>query len=129
SLPNANLSFYGWDSAPDALGIGNAAVGVHYSAYSQSIAFGVRDPDSDRQFGADLAPANLYYQVHYTSGRVDAGSQGSPLFTQNKKMVGILAGGTASSQVGGVCSIDPFVAVYSRFSAAFPELARYLAPN
>jgi hypothetical protein len=129
SLPNANLAFYGWDSAPDALGIGNAAIGVHYSAYSQSIAFGVRDPDSDRQFGADLAPGNLYYQVHYTSGRVDTGSQGSPLFTQNKRIVGTLAGGTVSSQVGGVCKIEPFVAVYSRFSSAYPDLARYLAPN
>jgi hypothetical protein len=125
SLPNASLVFYGWNASADALQVGDKATGIHHpSADYKRISFGVRDPDRTAQIGSEIAPSNLYYQIRETAGRIEPGSSGSPLFTQDKTVVGTLTYGPA----GNACSISPFSAGYARFSAAYPSLSAYLSP-
>jgi hypothetical protein len=126
SLPNLNLTFYGWSASTTALNIGDPTVGVHHPAESFTrIAFGVRAPDINTIVSSELAPANLYYQVNETSGRVEPGSSGSPLFTQNQVIVGNLSFGPS----GDACSTTPYIAGYGRFSNAYPNLAQWLSPG
>ena len=125
-LPNLNLTFYGWNGSATALPIGGGTTGIHHpQADYKRIAFGVRSNDVTAQIGSEIAPANLYYYVQETSGRIEPGSSGSPLFTADKMVVGTLTYGPG----GDACTINPFYAGYARFSAALPALASYLSPQ
>ena len=124
-LPKISLTFYGWNGSTTALLVGDKTTGVHHpQADYKRIAFGVRDPDVTAQIGSEIAPANQYYYVRETSGRIEPGSSGSPLFTQDKVVVGTLTYGPP----GDACSVTPFSAGYGRFSSALPALASYLNP-
>ena len=125
-LPNTNLTFYGWNSASTALPVGTSAVGVHHpQAEYTRISFGVRDPDMAAQVGTELAPAANYYQIRETSGRIEPGSSGSPLFLADKTIVGTLTYGPG----GNACTTSPFSAGYGRFSVAYPAMSSYLSPS
>jgi len=124
-LPNINLTFYGWNGSATALPVGGTTTGIHHpQADYKRIALGVRSTDVTAQIGSETAPASLYYNVQETSGRIEPGSSGSPLFTADKLVVGTLTYGPP----GDACSISPFYAGYARFSAALPALASYLSP-
>ena len=125
SLPNINLVFYGWNASATALPVGTAVTGIHHpQADYTRIVFGVRNADAAAQVGTDLAPASMFYQIQATSGRIEPGSSGSPLFTQDKLLVGALTYGPG----GDACSTSPFTAGYGRFSVAYPALSSYLSP-
>ena len=120
-----NLTFYGWDASATALPIGAAAIGIHHpQADYTRIYFGSRGADMAAQVGSDLAPANLYYQIQATSGRIEPGSSGSPLFDSAKNVVGTLTYGPPTN----ACSTSPFTAGYARFAVAYPAVSAYLAP-
>jgi len=124
-LPNVKLTFYGWNASGSAVPMGGAVAGVHHPQGDYTrIVFGSRSPDAAAQIGSDLAPAGMFYQVQATSGRIEPGSSGSPLFTPDQAIVGTLTYGPS----GNACSISPFTAGYGRFSAAYPSLAQYLSP-
>lgn len=126
TLPDINLTFYGWNGSGAALPVGGATTGIHHpQAGYKRIAFGVRVEDVAAQIGSDIAPASMYYNVQETSGRIEPGSSGSPLFTSDKSVVGTLTYGPP----GDACSISPFYAGYARFSVALPSLASYLSPS
>ena len=124
-LPNTTLTFYGWNGSATALPIGGATTGMHHpEADYTRIAFGVRSSDVTAQVGTEIAPATMFYDIQETSGRIEPGSSGSPLFTSDKLVVGTLTYGPA----GTACSISPFYAGYGRFSVALPALTAYLSP-
>jgi hypothetical protein len=123
---NVPLTFYGWNSSATAVAMGDTLVGIHHpKADFKRISFGVRDPDMAAQVGTEYAPSNMFYQVRETSGRIEPGSSGSPLFNSSKMIVGTLTYGPS----GTACSISPFSAGYGRFSTAYPALAPYLSPT
>jgi hypothetical protein len=108
-----------------ALPMGGSVVGIHHpQADYTRIMFGSRNSDATVQVGTDTAPAAMFYQIQATSGRIEPGSSGSPLFTPDELIVGTLTYGPA----GNACSISPFTAGYARFSAAYPSLSQYLSP-
>jgi lysyl endopeptidase len=124
-LPNGNLTFYGWNASSTALPMGGSVVGMHHPEGDYTrIVFGSRSADAAAQIGTDVAPASMFYQIQATSGRIEAGSSGSPLFTPDESIVGTLTYGPS----GNACSISPFTAGYARFSVAYPSLSQYLSP-
>jgi hypothetical protein len=126
ALPaGTNLTFFGWDASSTALPIGAAATGIHHpEADYTRIYFGVREADMAAEVGSDLAPAADYYQILATSGRIEPGSSGSPLFDAAQNVVGTLTYGPATA----ACSTSPFTAGYARFAVAYPALSSYLSP-
>jgi hypothetical protein len=132
SIPNIDLVFLGWNPSTSVLPLSSGATptsttvtGIHHpeAGYTR-ISFGVRTPDAAEQIGSDTAPANMYYQIEETQGRVEPGSSGSPLFTSDQLIVATLT----YAPSGSACSISPFTAGYARFSVAYPQLSQYLAP-
>jgi hypothetical protein len=133
SIPNINLVFLGWNASTSVLPLSSGgtptsatATGIHHpEADYTRISFGVRTPDAAAQIGSDIAPADMYYQIEETQGRVEPGSSGSPLFTSDQLIVATLT----YAPSGSACSISPFTAGYARFSVAYPQLSQYLAPS
>jgi len=124
-LPNVNLTFYGWNASATALPMGGSVAGVHHpQADYTRIVFGSRNPDVTVQVGTEVAPAGMFYQIQATSGRIEPGSSGSPLFTADQSIVGTLTYGPS----GNACSVSPFTAGYGRFAVAYPSLSQYLSP-
>ncbi len=125
-LPNSNLTFYGWNAGSTALPMGGLVAGMHHPQGDYTrIVFGSRNPDAAAQIGTSLAPASVFYQIQATSGRIEPGSSGSPLFTADESIVGTLTYGPS----GDACSTSPFTAGYARFSVAYPSLSQYLSPT
>jgi len=132
SIPNIDLVFLGWSPSTSVLPLSSGATptsatvtGIHHpEADYTRLSFGVRTPDATEQIGTDTAPADMYYQIEETQGRVEPGSSGSPLFTSDQLIVATLT----YAPSGSACSISPFTAGYARFSVAYPQLSQYLAP-
>jgi single-stranded DNA-binding protein len=107
--------FLGWNTA--APEIGESLAVIHHPLGSwKRVSFGARVADSSV---ADL-PANLYYQVLYSSGLTEPGSSGAPLLNASTHIVGTLTGG--STPVCGGSNWD----MYGRFSVAYPALKQWL---
>ena len=129
SLPNMGLDFYGWDAGDD-VAIGSPVTAVHHPGPDAArIAFGFRGQDQDTviQTGptsSTILDAASYYQVGVTYGHVEPGSSGSPLFSQDGRLVG-----TLTSIPAALCPADPFPAQYFRFAKAYPQLAQYLGSS
>jgi hypothetical protein len=120
----AGVTFAGWD--PGRPGPGSDVVGIHHPSGSwKRISFGTRNADATANVEGDTAPGSLYYQLLYSSGRVEHGSSGSPIFTSP----GVVAGSLSYAEVttdGDVCSINPQGAGYSRFSVTYSGVHDYL---
>jgi len=130
SLPNMGLEFYGWDTADD-IPVGGSVAAIHHpGADATRIAFGVRDPDSNALYQNGLPvstplDSGSYYQVRVIDGHLESGSSGSPLFSQDGRLLGTLT----SLIPWGACLDNPFVIQYFRFAKAYPQLARYLGSS
>lgn len=82
---NPNLTWLGWDK----------------SGYTPSSGFGIHHPKGDvmkisiegNQFGTSSPPGNYRWTVNFDFGIVEPGSSGSPVFNQNKRVVGQLSVG------------------------------------
>jgi hypothetical protein len=120
----AGVTFSGWD--PGDPGVGSDVIGIHHpSASWKRISFGTRFPDASVEVEGSVAPANKYYQVGMTAGRVEHGSSGSPLFTTPGVIVGSLSYGEILED-GTVCAINPQGAGYSRFSVTYSAVSDFL---
>ncbi len=101
-------------------------VGIHHPEGDYTrIAIGTRQADAPTNISGTIAPANLYYQVSWSSGLVEEGSSGSPLLDSNGNLVGTLTAGPVVSTGQSACSVRP-TAVYARFSAAASAFGPYL---
>ncbi len=120
--------YFGWSATDPA--VGDAVVGIHHPASSWTrISFGERTADQAMDVSGVTAPANLFDQVVFTAGIIEEGSSGSPLLNAAGDIVGSLTAGPVLRNGELNCSISPFQAVYSRFSAAYAVLGGYLNVN
>jgi hypothetical protein len=120
----AGTTFAGWDitDPPNASDL----TGIHHPSGSwKRISFGERVADAAHLVSGIPAPANLFLQVQWDQGRVEHGSSGSPLFSAP----GVIVGSLSYAEVlddGTVCTINPSVAGYSRFSNTYAHVSDYL---
>jgi hypothetical protein len=63
---------------------------------------------------------------NFTQGIIAPGLSGSPSFNSAGEVVRTLGDGPPTSDPMSACSIDPFIAAYSRFSVDFAALKPYL---
>lgn len=119
---NLGLWYLGWDA-------GNAAptegVGIHHpSGDAKKISI---ENDGITNFGSNInwdddgdgntdytTPPNTHWRVLFDDGGTEGGSSGSPLFDQNKRVVGQLHGGT-----GDCPGDDGFRKFYGRFDVSW----------
>ncbi len=87
-----NIYYAGWSAEPTA---GTSSVGIHHPAGDiKKITFNV-DPLVSSE-GLSGTPDSHWEVTEWEDGTTEGGSSGSPLFDQNKRIVGQLHGGTAS---------------------------------
>jgi hypothetical protein len=120
----AGTTFAGWDIAdPPQLA---ELTGIHHPSGSwKRISFGERVADATNVVEGITAPGDLFTQVQWNEGRVEHGSSGSPLFSAPGVVVGSLSYGPVNDD-GTVCTIDPSVAGYARFSNTYTQVHDYL---
>jgi lysyl endopeptidase len=103
-----NVVFSGWDRT------GNnplSAVGIHHpSGDVKKISFAEAELTSSTWFGT---PANSHWHPIWDDGVTEGGSSGSPLFDQNKRIVGQLHGGASG------CGNDDLSDEYGKFSLSW----------
>jgi hypothetical protein len=120
----AGTTFAGWDIADPP--ISTAVTGIHHPSGSwKRISFGERVADATNVVEGTTAPGDLFLQVQWDKGRVEHGSSGSPLFSAPGVVVGSLSYGPVNDD-GTVCTIDPSVAGYARFSNTYASVHDYL---
>lgn len=112
-----------WD--PAEVPQGAAVAGVHHPAGSfKRISLGERY-FTYWSMDYSVVPEDLYYQVRWNEGITEPGSSGSPLFSRPGVIAGVLSYGFSSTGVDA-CEMNPSLAGYGRFSAAYPYLRPYL---
>lgn len=112
-----NVYYSGWDAS----GIpAQEVVSVHHPAGDiKKISRSFDAVEAGQQVvGTELRDV---WQIEYwDDGIVEQGSSGSPLWSENKLLVGQLSGGL------GTCDDDTAVAAYGRFDLAYPLMAPWL---
>jgi hypothetical protein len=125
----SGVTFAGWDTNDPP--ISTSLTGIHHPSGSwKRISFGQRvadatNPIGNSSGGTSVATGNLFLQVLWNRGRVEHGSSGSPLFSGPGVVVGSLSYGPILPD-GTVCSVNPSVAGYSRFSNTYSQVSDYL---
>ncbi len=120
----AGTTFAGWDIADPPMA--TSLTGIHHPSGSwKRISFGQRAADAATDVQGQTANGSLFLQVLWNGGRVEHGSSGSPLFSAPGVIVGSLSYGEVLSD-GTVCTINPSVAGYSRFSNTYAHVSDYL---
>lgn len=112
-----NAYFSGWDATGV---IPTRTTGIHHPRGDvKKISF-----DNDiASIGTYGSVPNSHWRVNdWDDGTTERGSSGSPLFDQNKRIVGQLHGG------GAACG-NNFPDYYGRFDLSFPDLKQWLAPE
>ncbi|WP_342088073.1 trypsin-like peptidase domain-containing protein [Dyadobacter sp. OTU695] len=94
---NHGVSFAGWDRSGSAA---TSAVGIHHpDGDVKKISFDNNavstNSSSVTWTDGTTSPSNSHWNVGYDNGTTEGGSSGSPLFDQNKRIVGQLHGGPA----------------------------------
>ena len=120
----AGTTFAGWDIEDPPLF--TDLTGIHHPSGSwKRISFGNRVGDVTKEVDGQTAAASLFLQVAWQKGRVEHGSSGSPLFSSPGVIVGSLSYGPVFED-GTVCSVNPSIAGYSRFSNTYAHVKDYL---
>ncbi|NQX90944.1 MAG: T9SS type A sorting domain-containing protein [Flavobacteriales bacterium] len=84
------IEFCGWDNSDDETL--QSAVGIHHpSGDVKKICF-----EDDAPYQANTAGAAVWFIDEWEDGVTEPGSSGSPLFDQNKRIIGQLYGGAAA---------------------------------
>jgi hypothetical protein len=122
-VPNG-VTFSGWD--PGNPGMGDFTAIHHPSGSWKRLSFGFRFADQDVEIvDLGLAPAQKFYRIAFTEGRIERGSSGSPLFSSP----GVIVASASYAQIfsdGTVCRINPQGTGYSRFSVTYDAVKDYL---
>jgi hypothetical protein len=120
-LQAVNPYFAGWDRSgttpTQVFGIHHPAGDIKkYSENTNTVTNPVTTNSSPNTFGGGSQPlvldAQALWQFRWTKGWMEGGSSGSPLFDQNKRLIGTLTGGTS-----GVANCNNSIRVnsYGRF--------------
>lgn len=109
--PESYKPFYsGWNARNTKA---KRTVGIHHpSSDIKKISFSKNSPSAD----------DGYWSVKWSSGSTEPGSSGSPLFDENKRIVGVLSGGDAAC---GNNEPD----FYGRMDKIFGKIKQWLAPD
>ncbi len=120
TLPNG-VTFAGW--MPEELPIGAAVTGIHHPTGDyKRISFGSRaEPILVRG-----RPEPKYHTIVWRTGVTEGGSSGSPIFTNEGLIVGMLSGGPKPPTGKTECDLTPAYDWYGRFSTAYPTLQGFL---
>jgi len=115
-IPLAYNPYYaGWDAT------GNTplnSTGIHHPAGDlKKISF-----DDDAAGTAPYGGATTWQVFDWEDGTTEGGSSGSPLFDQNKRIVGQLFGGQASCGF----NVNDY---YGKFDITYPNVCNWLAPG
>jgi PKD repeat protein len=122
--PAAYQPYYaGWDLTNSATG----TVGIHHpEGLKKKISF---DYDAPTTFDGVISwnngndsPANTHWKVSFDKGHVGGGSSGSPLFNQNKRIIGQLHGGGTVDNYYGKLNYS-----WTHVDAGYSTLKNYLA--
>jgi hypothetical protein len=120
----SGTTFAGWDIADPPYS--TALTGIHHPSGSwKRISFGNRSGDVSSEVEGTTLDGSLFLQVQWNDGRVEHGSSGSPLFSAPGVIVGSLSYGEVNSD-GTVCTINPSVSGYARFSHTYSQISDYL---
>jgi chitodextrinase len=113
-----NVYYSGWDATGN---IPTKTTGIHHPAGDvKKISFD-NDAASISSYGS--SSGNTHWRVHdWDDGTTEPGSSGSPLFDQNKRVVGQLHGG------GAACGNNESD-WYGRISITYPNICQWLAPG
>ena len=93
--PSHNLFFSGWDRSGNNAG---TATAIHHPAVAEKrISFELQPTTVTSYFGANTPGDNTHIRVaDWDHGTTEGGSSGSPLFDENKRIIGQLHGGDAA---------------------------------
>ncbi|MFZ6051366.1 trypsin-like serine peptidase, partial [Halocola ammonii] len=110
-----NVFYAGWDATGNTP---QEQVGIHHpSGDVKKISL-----DDDSGLSAVWGGAQTWRVQNWEDGTTEGGSSGSPLFDQNKRIVGQLYGGQAA------CNFN-FNDYYGKFSVTYPNVCQWLAPG
>ena len=120
TLPNG-VTFAGW--MPEELPMGTAVTGIHHPTGDyKRISFGNRaEPIPTRG-----RPEPKFHTIVWRTGVTEGGSSGSPIFTNEGLIVGMLSGGPKPPAGKTECDLTPAYDFYGRFSTAYPTLQGFL---
>jgi PKD repeat protein len=115
NIPSSGVCIHHPQGTPKCIAIDNNPI----SNYPSSIQW----TDGSNKVISTTA-ANTHWQVQFDQGATEEGSSGSPLFDQNKRIVGQLHGGTSSRSLFGKLSLS------WNYNASFDkQLAHWLDPD
>ncbi|KAA1244481.1 T9SS type A sorting domain-containing protein [Aquimarina sp. RZ0] len=112
-----NVYYSGWDATGTQP---TNTTGIHHPAGDiKKISFDYEAPSISGYGGS----SNTHWRINdWNDGTTEPGSSGSPLYDQNKRIIGQLHGGSAA------CGNNGYDA-YGRFDLSFPNLSQWLAPG
>lgn len=115
-----NVYYSGWDATGN---IPTKTTGIHHpDGDVKKISFD-SDPSSITSYYGGSGSGTTHWRVSdWDDGTTEGGSSGSPLYDQNKRVVGQLHGGDAAC---GNNSPD----WYGRLSVTYPNICQWLAPG
>jgi V8-like Glu-specific endopeptidase len=133
NFSNSGVRFLGWDRS------GNtplSGTGIHHPKGNlMKISFDIKNTMSsnnnpiswrDCTNGGAISPVNTHWVVKYRNGTTEGGSSGSPLFDQNKRVIGQLHGG------GAGCPDEPYGTVtkyYGQLHKSWWLIGMWLNPT
>jgi V8-like Glu-specific endopeptidase len=131
AFPNIDVKVLGWNSTEIAANQQVTSISHPHGDYKR-IALGERTRDATIRFDdGTRMPANRGYQVSWFEGVTQGGSSGSPLLANiggRQYVVGTLTGGPDIDEDDDalVCRTSNMIGSYGRFTAAYPDLQRFL---
>jgi hypothetical protein len=128
-IPDAYQPYYaGWShsiTAPySGAGIHHPSGDIKKISVYNTKATSEGDYDVDGQY----FEANSLWLVYWNKGIIEGGSSGSPLFNQNKHIVGVLSLGPDANAVCSLSSNQKY-ALYAKTASSWNVLKPFLSPN
>ncbi len=126
--PTANAFFAGWDATASSI---SSAVGVHHPNTDEKRISFDNDPLQFTSYGGTTPITGFDHVrvIDWNIGTTEPGSSGSPLFDQNKRIVGQLHGGGAACGNNSSDWYGAFATSWDAGSAAATRLKDWLDPN
>ncbi len=119
--------FAGWDSRTDKPANGTC---IHHPwGDVKKISQDYDSPDVSTYLGWGYDPQSFWRVNYWDKGTTEGGSSGSPLFNQDKRIVGTLTGGEASCETDSCDYFQMFAVCYDKYSADTLQLKHWLDPN
>lgn len=120
--PAYNVYYAGWDKTGN---LPTSQVGIHHPAGDlKKISF-----DNNPATKSNFSGASTWRVFSWDDGTTEGGSSGSPLFDQNKRIIGQLYGGQASCSNSGSDYYGRFDISWNSGTSATNELKSWLDPN